>query len=135
MKKYMKNKDFIPEKFYNKIELNKNKTENKLLTIFLMINLLIIPITTKSIGEFKEKPIVKKIDINYSKHNNINSNDINIWIESIIKNDIEEAHITNNNGEIVVKDLEKFDELSLIKISDVNLNSNGSYKLGVSLNE
>jgi len=138
MKKYMKNKDFIPEKFYNKIELNKNKTENKLFTIFLLINLLIIPITTRSIGEFKEKPIVNKSDIYDSKHNNINSNDINIWIESIIKNGIEEAYITNNKGEVIVKDLDKIDEFSSngsIEISDVNLNSSGKYKLGVSLNE
>ena len=138
MKKYMKNKDFIPEKFYNKIELNKNKTENKVFTLFLIINLLIIPITAKSIGEFKEKPIANKSDIYDSKHNNIDSNDIKIWIESIIKNSIEEANITKNNGEVVVKDLAEIDELSSnssIEISDVNLNSSGKYKLRVSLYE
>ena len=100
--------------------------------------MLIIPITTRSIGEFKEKPIVNKSDIYDSKHNNINSNDINIWIESIIKNGIEEAYITNNKGEVIVKDLDKIDEFSSngsIEISDVNLNSSGKYKLGVSLNE
>ena len=138
MKKYMKNKDFIPEKFYNKIELNKNKTENRVFTLFLVINLLIIPITAKSIGEIKEKPIANKIDIYDSKQNQINSNEINIWIESIIKDEIEEAHITNNNGEVIVNDLVKIDELSSnssIKIRDVNMNSSGKYKLGVSLNE
>ena len=138
MKRYMKNKDFIPEKFYNKIELNRNKTENKIFTLFLIINLFIIPITTKSIGEIKEKPIVNRSDIYDSKKNNINSNDINIWIESIIKSDIEEACITNNNGEVVVKDLDEIDELSSnssIEINDVNLESSGKYKLGVSLNE
>src|SRR5690242_1820782 len=138
MKKYMKNKDFIPEKFYDKIELNRNKTENKIFTLFLIINLFIIPITTKNIGEVKEKPIVNRSDIYDSKQNNINSNDINIWIESIIKSDIEEACITNNNGEVVVKDLDEIDELSSnssIEINDVNLESSGKYKLGVSLNE
>lgn len=138
MRKYMKNKDFIPEKFYNKIELNKNKIENRLFTLFLIVNLLIIPITTKTIGEVKEKTIVNESNIYDSKHNNINSNDINIWIESIIKNDIEEAYITNDKGEVIVKDLEKLEELSSnssIDISDVNLNNNGKYKLGVSLNE
>ncbi|MCE5221416.1 MAG: hypothetical protein LLF98_09185 [Clostridium sp.] len=138
MQKYMKNKDFIPEKFYNKIELNKNKTENKLFTLFLIINLLLIPFTTKNMDEVKEKSIANKNDIYDNKYSNINSNDINIWIESIIKNDIEEAYITNNNGEVVVKDLEEIDELSLnssIEINDVNLNSSGKYTLGVSLNE
>lgn len=138
MKKYMKNKDFIPEKFYNKIELNKNKIENKVFTLFLIINLLLIPITTKSIGEVAEKPATSKIDIYDNTSNKIKLKDINIWIESLIKDEIEEAHITNNNGDIVVNDLEKIDKLSSnssIRISDVNLNSNGKYKLGVSLNE
>ena len=61
MKKYMKNKDFIPEKFYNKKELNKNKTENRVFILFLILNLILIPITTKSIGEVKEKPIANKM--------------------------------------------------------------------------
>ena len=138
MKRYMKNKDFIPEKFYDKIELNRNKTENKIFTLFLIINLFIIPITTKSIGEVKEKTIVNRSDVYDSKQNNINSNDINIWIENIMKSDIEEACITNNNGEVIVKDLVEIDELSSnssIEINDVNLESSGKYKLGVSLNE
>ena len=138
MKKYMKNKNFIPEKFYNKMELNKNKTENKVFILFLIINLILIPITTKSIGEVKEKPVINKGDIYDSKLKKINSKDINIWIESIVKDEIEEANITNNNGDIVVNDLEEIDELSsngLIKISNVTLNSSGKYKLGLSLNE
>ena len=138
MKRYMKNKDFIPEKFYDKIELNRNKAENKIFTLFLIINLFIIPITTKSIGEVKEKTIVNRSDVYDSKQNNINSNDINIWIENIMKSDIEEACITNNNGEVIVKDLDEIDELSSnnsIEINDVNLESSGKYKLGVSLNE
>ena len=138
MKEYMKNKDFIPEKFYNKIELNKNKTENRVFTLFLIINLLLIPITTKSISEAKEKPIANKSSIYDSKQNKINFNDINIWIENIIKDEIEEAYITNNNGEVLMEDLNKIDELSSnssIDINDVNLNSSGKYKLGVSLNE
>ena len=138
MKKYMKNKDFIPEKFYDKIELNKNKTENRIFTLFLIINLLLIPFTTKSMSEIKEKPIVNKSDMYDDKLNKINSNDINMWIENIIRDEVEEAYIANNNGEVVVNDINKIDELSLnslIEISDVNLNSNGKYKLGVSLNE
>lgn len=138
MKKYMKNKGFIPEKFYNKMELNKNKTKNKVVIIFLIINLILIPITTKSLEEVKEKPVINKGDIYDSELKKINSKDISIWIETIIKDEIEEAYITNNNGNVVVADLEKIDELSsngLIKIDDINLNSSGKYKLGVSLNE
>ena len=138
MKKYMKNKGFIPEKFYNKIELNKNKTENRLFTLFLIVNLLLIPITTKSISEPKEKPIEKKNGIYDSKQNKISFNDINIWLENIIKDEVEEAYITNNNGEVLVNDLDKIDEFSSnspIDINNINLNRSSKYKLGVSLNE
>ena len=138
MKKYMKNKDFIPEKVYDRVELNKNRTENKVFTLLLIINLILIPITTKNIGEVKEKYKENKSNIYNSEENKINSDDINKWIESIIKDEIEEAYITNKNGEVLVNNLEKIDKISSdssIDIRDINLNDNGKYKLGISLNE
>jgi len=138
MKKYMKNKGFITEKFYNRIELNKNKTENKVFTLLLLLNLILIPITTKSIGEVKEKYRENKSNIDYSEENKINSNDINKWIKSIIKDEIEEAYITNENGEVIVNNLERIDDISSdtsINISDINIDGSGKYKLGVRLNE
>lgn len=137
MKKYMKNKDFIPEKFYDKIELTKSKNENKIFTFFLIINLLLVQTTAKSIQEINEQNIVGKYDASIEQ-NKYNSNDINLWIENIMRDDIEEAHITNNNGEVVVDNLDKVDELSSstsIEISDVNLNTDDKYRVGVSLNE
>lgn len=137
MKKYMKNKDFIPEKFYDKIELTKSKNENKIFTFFLIINLLLVQTTAKSIQEINEQNIVGKYDASIEQ-NKYNSNDINLWIENIMRDDIEEAYITNNNGEVVVDDLDKVDELSSstsIEISDVNLNTDDKYRVGVSLNE
>ncbi len=138
MKKYMKNKGFITEEFYNKIELNKNKTENRVFTLLLLINLILITITMKSIGEVKDKYRENKSNINHSEKNKINSNDINKWIKSIIKDEIEEAYITNKKGEVIVNNLERIDEISSdtsINISDININDSGKYKLGVSLNE
>jgi len=138
MKKYMKNKGFITEKFYNRIELNKNKIENKVFTVLLLINLILIPITTKSIGEVKEKYRENKSNIDHSEENKINSNDINKWIKSIIKDEIEEAYITNENGEVIVNNLERIDDISSdtsINISDINIDGSGKYKLGVRLNE
>lgn len=137
MKRYMKNKDFIPEKFNKKIELNEYKNYNKILTLFLIINLFLMPKTIKSIEEVKKEPIISKESVS-NKQNKFNLSNINIWIKSIMKDDIEEAYIVNNNGEITVNDLEKIDELSLntlIEITEVNLNDNEKYKLGVSLNE
>lgn len=136
MKTYMKNKDFIPEKFYKKVELNTNKKENKILMLFLIINLLFVGQTAKYISEIKETPIISRN--NYMEQNKVNFDDINLWIKSIMTDDIEEAYITNNSGEILVSDLNKIDKITsnnLIKVDDINLNSSEKYKLGVSLYE
>jgi hypothetical protein len=137
MKEYIKNKNFIPEKFYNKILLNKDKKENMILLLFLILNLFLLPITAQDISGIKEESNLSKD--NDIKQNKINLDNINIWMESIDKdNNIEEAYINNNIGEIVVGDLNKIDELSSnnsIKIENINLNDNKKYKLGVSLNE
>lgn len=138
MKRYLKNKDFIPEKFCNKVELSNNKKENKIIILFLIINLFLIPITAKNIYAVKEKTNSHTDSINNIKQNSVQLDDINIWVENIVRDDIEEAYINNNNGEIVVSDLNKIDELStntLIEINDINLNNDNKYKLGVSLNE
>lgn len=135
MKKYMKSKDFIPEKFYNKKQANRNKKEKGILLIFLILNLILLPITTKSISEIKKAPIVNKEDF---KSNKIEFNHINLWIENIIKDDIEEVYINKNKGEIIVNSLDKIDDLNFnnfIAINEVNLRNDGKYKLGVTLNE
>jgi len=138
MKKYMKNKNFIPEKFYNRKELNKNKKEKILLMIFVIVNLILVPITTKSIGEIKTTTIVSNDGINNSKSRKIDANSINIWIESIIEDDIDEANITKSNGDVTVNNLTKIEELSLnkfINIREFNLKDDGKYNLIVDLNE
>lgn len=138
MKKYMKNKNFIPEKFYNRKELNKNKKEKILLMLFVIVNLILVPITTKSIGEIKTTTIVSNDGINNSKSRKIDANSINIWIESIIEDDIDEANITKSNGDVTVNNLTKIEELSLnkfINIREFNLKDDGKYNLIVDLNE
>jgi len=138
MKKYMKNKNFIPEKFYNRKELNKNKKEKIVLMIFVIVNLILVPITTKSIGEIKTTTIVSNDGINNSKSRKIDANSINIWIESIIEDDIDEANITKSNGDVTVNNLTKIEELSLnkfINIREFNLKDDGKYNLIVDLNE
>ena len=138
MKKYMKNKNFIPEKFYNRKELNKNKKEKIVLMIFVIVNLILVPITTKSIGEIKTTTIVSNDGINNSKSRKIDANSINIWIESIIEDDIDEANITKSNGDVTVNNLAEIDELSsnkFINIREFNLKDDGKYNLIVDLNE
>jgi len=138
MKKYMKNKNFIPEKFYNRKELNKNKKEKILLMLFVIVNLILVPITTKSIREIKTTTMVSNDGINNSKSRKIDANSINIWIESIIEDDIDEANITKSNGDVTVNNLTKIEELSLnkfINIREFNLKDDGKYNLIADLNE
>ena len=93
--------------------------------------------TAKSIQEINEQNIVGKYDASIEQ-NKYSINDINLWIENIMRDDIGEAYITNNNGEVIVDSLDKVDELSSntsIEISDVNLNTDDKYRLGVSLND
>lgn len=136
MKKYMKNKSFIPEKFYYRMELKERKNERRIIVLFLLINLFLFSTTFKDIKKVYEKqqPITNT-DI---EQKDVNFNNVNTWIRNIFKDDIEEAYITNNNGEIVVESVNKINNLNLedsINITDVSLNNDKKYKLGVSLNE
>lgn len=137
MKKYMKNKNFIPEKFYYRKESYKNKKEKGFLVLLLILNLILVPITTKKIGEIKKTTLVSKYYVNNIKSNKIDMSNINIWIESILKEGISSAYITKNNGEVTVNNLERMDELSSIKsikIEEVK-KEDEKYKLSVSLDE
>jgi len=138
MKKYMKNKNFIPENFYNRKELVKNKKEKGFIVLILILNLILIPITTKGLGEIKKTTLVNKDGINNIIPSKIDKSTINIWIESILDDDIESVYITKSNGEITVNNLDKIEALSsnkFIGIDEVNLKADEKYKLLVSLYE
>lgn len=136
MKIYTKNKDFIPERFFNKAELNTIRKENKVIILFLIINLIAFPFVVQNISETKES---SKLNRNSNlEEGKIKFEDISIWVKNLMKDNIEEAHITNNGGDIIVNNLSDIDELSsngFIEIHDMNLNDNEKYKLGVSLYE
>lgn len=135
MRTYMKNKNFIPEKIRYKIELNQSKRETGVLLFFIIINLCIFPTAVRSIESAKEKPVLKKED---TRKKSGYLSDINIWINNIFDDSIEEVHIVNNNGDMIISDFNKVGKLSLnpsIRINDINLSNNEKYKLGVSLNE
>ncbi|WP_026886469.1 hypothetical protein [Clostridium beijerinckii] len=136
MKIYTKNKNFVPEKFFNKAELNTIRKENAVILLFLIINLIAFPFVVHNISEAKEDhKVSRSINVDEDK---IKFEDINIWVKNLMKDNIEEAHITNNSGDIIVNNLSSIDELSsndFIEIHDINLNDNEKYKLGVSLYE
>lgn len=134
MKPYMRNRDFIPEKFYNKMQLNTNKKESTIIILFIIINLLLSPITVKNMSRIKESPTINKNNYN----NKFNLDNVNIWVRDIMTDDIEEIHITNDSGEILISDLNKIDRITskkLIKVCDISLAENKKYKLGVSLHD
>jgi len=138
MKKYMKNKNFIPENFYNRKELVKNKKEKGFIVLILILNLILIPITTRGLGEIKKTTLVNKDGINNIIPSKIDKSTINRWIESILDDDIESVYITKSNGEITVNNLDKIEALSsnkFIGIDEVNLKADEKYKLLVSLYE
>ncbi|WP_173703261.1 hypothetical protein [Clostridium saccharoperbutylacetonicum] len=133
----MKNKNFIPEKVYKEIQLSQSKREIGILVMFLIINLLMLPTTASriSVNRENEEQVLK---VDNKRKNPVYFKDINIWLNNIFDDRIEEIHVTNGKGEIVVKNFDKINELSinpLIKIVDINSVSEDKYKLGVHLNE
>ncbi|WP_160688821.1 hypothetical protein [Clostridium sp. C2-6-12] len=138
MKKYMKNKNFIPEKFYEKKQVKKNRRETEILLVILIVNLFLLPITVKSNEQAKKATSINKINVEEKQLGMDEFENINIWIENIINDDVEEAYIDKNKGEIIINSIDNIDKLSSKKsltINDVNLIDDGQYKLGVSLNE
>ncbi len=110
MKIYTKNKDFIPERFFNKVEMNTIRKENKVIISFLIINLIAFPFVVQNISETKES---SKLNRNSNlEEGKIKFEDISIWVKNLTKDNIEEAHITNNGGDIIVNNLSDIDELS-----------------------
>lgn len=138
MKRYMKSKDFIPEKFYNKKLISRNKKETGIILLFLVLNLMLLPTIIEDIEETNKAAIINNTNIENDKLSDNEFDKINIWIENIFSDDIEEVYINKNKGEIIINSLENIDRLStnkFITISDVNLKNDGKYKLGVNLNE
>lgn len=134
MKEYIKNKDFIPEKFYNKMELDKNKRENEIIILFLIINLILFPMTIRNNKQLqnKDKEITKYAIV---KEDDQSLNKITKFINNIFEDGIEEARISNEKGEIIVNNFEEVSKLSdnnNIKIDNINLNGSQKYELGVS---
>ena len=138
MKKYIKNKNFIPEKFCDKKQVIKNKIEKGVLMLLIGFNLFLLTITTKNIEETHKASAINNVNIEDKSSKNTEIKSINTWIENILNEDVEEAHIDKNKGEIITSNFESFDRLSCNKfliINDMSSKNDGKYKLGVSLNE
>lgn len=138
MSKYIQNKNFIPKQFYNKVEQKRVKEENKILTLFLAFNIFLIPISMNTINKMKESKRDIQSEEVYSKYNSVDLETVKMWIENITTDDIAEAYIANNRGEIKINTLDNVKKLDLsnrIKISNLEFDNDGIYSLGVILNE
>lgn len=138
MIRYIQNKNFIPKQFYDRLEQEKLKKENQIITIFLAFNIFLMPISINTINKIKESKVDVKTVESYSKHDLIDLEVIKMWVENIVTDDIDEAYIANNKGEIKITTLDKVKNLRLnnkIKISNLELYDDGRYSLGVILNE
>lgn len=106
MSKYIQNKNFIPKQFYNKVEQKRVKEENKILTLLLAFNIFLIPISMNTINKMKESKMDIQSEEVYSKYNSLDLETVKMWIENITTDDIAEAYIANNRGEIKINTLD-----------------------------
>lgn len=121
MKKYVKNKNFIPEDFINKLDSISDKKENRLIILLIIINLFILPNTIVKIANkvTKDNSVAVVAPIEYKEVEN-KTNKLKLLIKSI-NNNIKAMEIKNNSGYIEVDSIENIDNIE--KESKLNIDS------------
>ncbi|NFS00165.1 hypothetical protein FDE87_06605, partial [Clostridium botulinum] len=102
MKKYIRNENFIPKKFYD-LKIQKEEEHiNKIKFLFIILNLALLPMTLKNIYVYKENKLnlasnseISEIEVEES---NIDGDDIVTWINNIFLEEIESACIDKYGG-------------------------------------
>lgn len=140
MKKYLRNKNFIPNEFIERLDLNENKKNNQLISILILLNIIIIPTSLNKIMKNKEYEEVynnnnNNLEGNLNIEERIKKENIEEWINNITPN-ILYMNIQNNNGSIKVKNKEevfKIEENDKIKINSIIKNEENYFTLEVRL--
>lgn len=131
MRKYIKNRNFLPNNLKDKTE--KNIYIKYLVLVLIIFNLFLIPLNMEILYEKNNKeediPVYKEIieSIYYDEIEEI----IEILYEDFI-----EANIHNNNGQIITGNLEviyKLEEKNKIKIKSIRKEQELGYFLEVEL--
>ena len=138
MKKYKKYKNFIPYSFYLKNKECERKKEKRLISIFLIFNLLIIPINIKDLNALIKKDVKSKKSQSYTEEESFQIKIISSAADKLLSDDFEEVYIDNGSGEILVDGLEGIDRLKnekILNINEVFLVDGKKYKIGVIINE
>lgn len=137
--RYMKNKDFIPRKFYSQKSKQEQNDKKRITLLFIILNILILPITFKNLYEFKNTSLDNSeiIESENVLEDKIDIRDIECWVEDVSIDQVEWARITKDGGEIEVNNLEVLNNKEIkenMSIKCLNSNNNGNYILGVDLN-
>ena len=138
MKFYKKYKDFIPNSFYLRLEKKKRKNENIIISMFLVINLLLLPVNLKSLNILNKKEVKYNDDVSYSDKGSFEIEVISYVLDKLLIDESEEVYINNNCGEILISSLnntDRIEEDNIFEVNEVSLVGDDKYKIGVSINE
>lgn len=138
MKFYKKYKDFIPNSFYLRLEKKKRKNENIIISMFLVINLLLLPVNLKSLNILNKKEVKYNDDVSYSDKGSFEIEVISYILDKLLIDEFEEVYINNNCGEILISSLnntDRIEEDNIFEVNEVSLVGDDKYKIGVSINE
>lgn len=138
MRIYKKYKNFIPDSFYIKVSEQKNKKQNILINLFVIFNLIFIPINLKNLSILAEKNVKIDEHESYSGKGSFNLNTIISAIDELFLDDFEDVYIKNHAGEIIINNLkiaENINKSKLVEMNEASLIENEKYKIGVSINE
>ena len=137
MRKLIRNRNFISENFYKKKEKINLEEFKRLMCIFFILNLMLIPNTIGYIQEKQNKVVENYNPIDYGYTQSDSMDEIKTWIDSLFINGILKAKINQNEGEITINNLDDFYNLKLQEKIDVTYIMSGeeNYKVGVKLNE
>lgn len=137
MMKYIKNKNFIPTEFIEKLNINENKKNNKLISILIILNIIIIPTSVNKVVKNKDNAKVynNNLETNQDIEKGIKRENIETWINNISPNMLN-MNVQNNNGSIKVKkkeDVFEIEEKNIIKINTIIKDEENNFILEVGI--
>ena len=106
--------------------------------MFLVINLLLLPINLKNVNILNEKEVKYNDDVSYSDKGSFEIESISYVLDKLLIDEFEEVYINNNCGEILISRLNNMDRIekdNIFELNEVSLVGDGKYKTGVSINE
>lgn len=138
MKIYKRFKNFIPDSFCIRKNKQNDKYKNFLISIFLIVNLILLPVNLKKLN-IETKKDVKSIEMqSYSDRGSFNLITIKNIVSELFEDEFEEVYINNDCGEILIDNLNDLDMISvsgMLNISEAAVVEDGKYKVGVNVNE